>query len=157
MTLVHFGESPAVEPGTIIMWSGALADIPAGWVICDGNNGTPNLLDRFAKQVPDGVTDPGATGGAVSQSMSSAQMPAHNHTGYTGSQGDHVHNYYGTNNYAIFYGDGSGDSNGDIDQSMTADGSHTHNLSSSTSDATGSGSTWENRPAYYEVAFIMKT
>ena len=32
--------------GAIIMFDGQ-ADIPKGWAICDGQNGTPNLVDRF--------------------------------------------------------------------------------------------------------------
>ncbi len=31
----------------IVLWSGAVVDIPAGWALCDGNNGTPDLRDRF--------------------------------------------------------------------------------------------------------------
>lgn len=31
----------------ICLWSGAIVDIPAGWVICDGNNDTPDLRDAF--------------------------------------------------------------------------------------------------------------
>lgn len=31
----------------ICLWSGAVVDIPAGWALCDGNNGTPNLTDKF--------------------------------------------------------------------------------------------------------------
>jgi hypothetical protein len=36
-----------VPTGGIIMWSGAATDIPSGYVLCNGNNGTPNLLDSF--------------------------------------------------------------------------------------------------------------
>ncbi len=32
---------------TIVMWSGTIATIPDGWVLCDGNNGTPDLRDKF--------------------------------------------------------------------------------------------------------------
>lgn len=32
--------------GSIIMFNGQ-EDIPEGWVICDGSNGTPNLINRF--------------------------------------------------------------------------------------------------------------
>lgn len=42
--------APAANPvpsGSIIMWSGSIAAIPSGYVICDGNNGTPDLRDRF--------------------------------------------------------------------------------------------------------------
>lgn len=35
--------------GTIIMWYGSVDKIPPGWAICDGNNNTPNLIDRFIK------------------------------------------------------------------------------------------------------------
>lgn len=30
-----------------MLWSGAIGDIPAGWVLCDGNNSTPDLRNRF--------------------------------------------------------------------------------------------------------------
>lgn len=33
--------------GGIIMWSGSIATIPAGYSLCDGNNGTPDLRDKF--------------------------------------------------------------------------------------------------------------
>jgi len=36
-----------VPPGGIIIWAGFIPAIPAGFVICDGNNGTPDLRDRF--------------------------------------------------------------------------------------------------------------
>jgi hypothetical protein len=31
----------------IVIWSGAIVDIPTGWALCDGNNGTPNLVGKF--------------------------------------------------------------------------------------------------------------
>lgn len=33
--------------GMIIMWSGAANQIPSGWALCNGQNGTPPLQDRF--------------------------------------------------------------------------------------------------------------
>jgi len=36
-----------VPMGGIILWSGALIDIPAGWSLCDGSNGTPDLSGKF--------------------------------------------------------------------------------------------------------------
>lgn len=33
--------------GAIVMWSGAASAIPSGFVLCNGSNGTPNLVDRF--------------------------------------------------------------------------------------------------------------
>lgn len=32
--------------GTILPYIGSLADIPNGWHLCDGTDGTPNLLDN---------------------------------------------------------------------------------------------------------------
>ncbi len=34
-------------PGMIAPWSGAIVDIPSDWSLCDGNNGTPDLRNRF--------------------------------------------------------------------------------------------------------------
>ena len=31
----------------IILWSGSADNIPDGWALCDGNNGTPDLTDKF--------------------------------------------------------------------------------------------------------------
>lgn len=36
-----------VPPGGILIWSGTLVTIPPGFVLCDGNNGTPDLRARF--------------------------------------------------------------------------------------------------------------
>jgi hypothetical protein len=33
--------------GLICLWHGAIVDIPAGWHLCDGTVGTPDLRDRF--------------------------------------------------------------------------------------------------------------
>lgn len=33
--------------GIIVLWSGAVVNIPSGWKLCDGNNYTPDLRDKF--------------------------------------------------------------------------------------------------------------
>lgn len=50
--------------GTIMPWSGAIVDIPSGWFLCDGNNGTPDLRNRFLVGAG-GTYAPGATGGSA--------------------------------------------------------------------------------------------
>lgn len=50
--------SNIVPSGAIMMWSGSSAAIPDGFVLCNGNNGTPNLVDKFIV----GGTTSGATG-----------------------------------------------------------------------------------------------
>lgn len=47
----------------IVLWSGAIVDIPDGWVICDGTHGTPDLRDRFIIGAGD-TYNPDDTGGA---------------------------------------------------------------------------------------------
>lgn len=37
----------SLPAGVIVMWSGSLDAIPAGWALCDGRNGTPDLRNRF--------------------------------------------------------------------------------------------------------------
>lgn len=58
-----------VEIGSIILWSGAIVDIPAGYVICDGNNGTPDLRNRFVVGAGDTYAK-GDSGGSTSHSHS---------------------------------------------------------------------------------------
>ena len=42
-----FSSNYFYEVGTVLVYSGKIVDIPKGWALCDGNNGTPNLLDKF--------------------------------------------------------------------------------------------------------------
>ena len=51
--------------------------IPAGWALCDGTNGTPDLRSRFVKGAAAGL-DPGATGGAATHAH--ADHASHTHT-----------------------------------------------------------------------------
>lgn len=81
-----------IPSGVILMWSGTLATIPTGWALCDGSNGTPNLLDRFVLGVGDTTTNPGEAGGSHSRTLTVAQLPSHSHAGTTGNQSsDHTH------------------------------------------------------------------
>ncbi|MBD2811141.1 tail fiber protein [Xenorhabdus sp. Vera] len=42
---VTIDPNKVLPKGMIVMFSGSA--IPQGWALCDGNNGTPNLIDRF--------------------------------------------------------------------------------------------------------------
>lgn len=89
--------TPYVVPsGFIGMWSGSAASIPAGWRLCDGTGGTPNLRDRFI--VGAGASySPGVTGGTVTQTpavsvaahaLTLSEIPYHDHNW---SQAPHTH------------------------------------------------------------------
>lgn len=68
--------------GTIIMYNGQ-SDIPPGWAICDGSNGTPNLIDRFIKggtsiqyKDPDGII---VENGVNKFKIEEKHLPYHKH------------------------------------------------------------------------------
>lgn len=52
----------SLPTGIITLWVGAIVDIPEGWALCDGNNGTPDLRNRFIVGAGD-TYDPGDNGG----------------------------------------------------------------------------------------------
>ncbi len=152
------GNTPS---GLISMWSGPINTIPGGWALCDGSQGTPDLRNRFILSVQSSVENPGATGGTHDQTLTVANLPAHDHSiGHTHNLTDpgHTHN-------VLSYGSGSGSN------ALTNTAFNTGMVSSATSSAvtgatvnafsgnsglTGGGTTFDNRPAFYKLAFIMK-
>jgi microcystin-dependent protein len=147
--------------GVILLWSGSIATIPTGWVLCDGTNSTPDLRDRFvvgADADSGGDYAPNATGGAASVTLTTSQIPAHSHTATsTSSVSDpgHAHSYTGSSPSG-----GTGDSSRQAEPTGKTTGSATTGISVSTSTSisnTGGGGSHENRPPYYALAYIMKT
>ena len=160
--------------GMIILWYGNTGNIPSGFVLCDGNNGTPNLTDRFV--VGAGAAySPGATGGSSTVTLTTAQIPSHFHSislsGTTSTKsltGDmtKISECYNVAGGAtgVFTKKGTGNSpvTGSSSTSPTAgvdfDASHDHTFSASgNSGSKGSGSSHENRPPYHALCYIMKT
>ncbi len=112
----------AFPAGVIVMWSGTIGTIPPGWKICDGTNGTPNLLAKFIKGVATAATNPGATGGAASVSYTpTGTIGAPSATIATGSSG-----------------------------AVKPTATHNHLFA-------GDAATIATEPAYFALAFIMKT
>jgi hypothetical protein len=144
----------AILTGMIVMWSGSVATIPSGYVLCDGNNSTPDLTDKFIMGA--GSTyNPDDTGGSAD-----AIVPAHTHTGTTDSAGNHNHSLP---HYLVQAVSGTGDIDRDNEyqqwkalsgQSTGSNGNHTHTF---TTNETGESVTGKNIPPYFALAFIMKT
>jgi len=135
-----------VPRGVIVMWRGTIDSIPSGWHLCDGTNGTPNLLDKFILGVASGAENPGETGGSHNRTLTEANLPAHTH----GEAGNHYHTfgiYYGGTVSVDAYAHAAGSLYGMSNTS--AAGAHTH-------ASVGSGTAFDNRPAYYKLAYIMK-
>ncbi len=142
-----FGTIPL---GGIILWSGALNQVPAGWALCNGGTvsgrTTPDLRNRFV--VGAGAAyNPGSTGGADSVALTVNQMPSHAHS-Y--QDGFFIENY-GSNAYPeTFVGNnlqGSGDTDGDNRYIWYRD---------MTTFSNGGNQAHENRPPYYALAYIMR-
>jgi len=67
-----------VPPGVITMWSGAISDIPEGWSLCDGTDGTPDLQDRFVTGAGDQYAV-GDTGGEDEHQLTESELASHDH------------------------------------------------------------------------------
>ena len=78
----NFVGNGTIPVGGIIMWSGAINNIPAGWALCNGgtSNGlvTPNLVDRFVIGAGN-IYAVGGIGGATNTTLNMNQIPAHTH------------------------------------------------------------------------------
>jgi len=150
------GDNPFVPSGVIVMWSGTIATVPSGWYLCDGQNGTPNLLDRFIVGAGN-VYNMNDTGGS-----SDAIVVSHTHTGSTASGGAHSHSWSGSrqqagvddgnNQYQFSKGDNGGADT--VIEYTTTHAGHVHAMSL---DNTGVSGTNANLPPYFALAYIMKS
>ena len=138
--------------GTIVLWSGSIGSIPAGWVLCNGNNGTPDLRNRFV--VGAGSTySVDASGGSAD-----AIVVSHTHTATSTSvvtDPGHNHDFNILNTIA----------NGNNPYTATGSQVGTGTVTTETTGITvattiasaGTSGTNANLPPYYALCYIMKT
>jgi hypothetical protein len=120
-----------ISSGMIVLWSGSIATIPSGFVLCNGSSSTPDLRGKFVigAQADSGATyDVGDTGGATTATLTTNELPAHTHNVSAG----------GVN----------------VGGSYTARGDGGINVASSSA---GSGASFSILNPYYALAYIMKT
>ena len=120
----------AFVTGMIVAWSGATNAIPTGFVICDGNNNTPDLRDKFIIGAGNNynVDDTGGSKDAV--------VVDHKHT--TNIDGGHV--IPGNGGSTFPYG-----------------GAGTYSSTVFNMNNEGVSGTDKNLPPYHALCYIMKT
>lgn len=130
----------SVPQGSIIPWYGSIGNIPNGFALCDGTNGTPDLRDRFLVGAGYSYTL-GNTGGENSHQLTVAEMPSHQHDS---GWGEHTNlgSLFGFSDYLAGSRWGSGKSDRDNTGLLTS--------------STGGNQPHENRPPYYALYYIMK-
>ncbi len=75
--------SHRIRKGMIIFWPFAIADIPSGWVICNGTLGTPDMRNLFPVGAGDTYNPDDTTGTAIHRHTS--DFDAHSHSMESGS------------------------------------------------------------------------
>jgi hypothetical protein len=145
---VQLSATAAIPVGGIILWSGSVATIPAGWLLCNGAYSTPNLADRFI--IGAGNTyAPDAAGGSAD-----LVVPSHTHTTTVIDSG-HSHTV-NLNNVGIIGstsppppGGAGGNINWNTGTAFTG--------ISVTNAVTGVSPVNANLPPYYALCYIIKT
>jgi hypothetical protein len=147
------GTIPAVASvlptGMILLWSGSIGSIPAGFLLCDGNNSTPDLRNRFVIGAGStySVNQTGGSADAIVVShthTATVTDPGHTHTVVVGNQG--------TQNGSIS-GGGSQPAVGGATLT-TASNTTGITVANATSGTSGTGA---NLPPYYALCYIMKS
>ena len=151
VTTAKLASASALVPiGAILMWSGST--IPSGYALCNGENGTPDLRDRFI--VGSGTSyNIGNTGGANTVTLTDSQMPYHTHT-----DSGHTHPFTGAQHPS---GNGPEQNQSGSPEDRTnfnyprSTGTGYANLSYA-GGLNGVTQAHENRPPYFALAFIMR-
>lgn len=158
---------------SIIMWGGPVDQVPDGWHICDGTNGTPNLRDRFivgagnkyklsdvggeenvtlTKSNLPNYKLPASASGNTSDSASLrgtfiCSLRQQNHRSGIVVSGE---NYHGA--------DWSSGNAADHTVKYTIDATHSHSITGINVNVSsdGGGKAHENRPPFYSLYYIMK-
>jgi microcystin-dependent protein len=154
--IVTGGSGTTFVTGMIIMWSGASSAIPTGWRLCDGTNGTPNLTNRFVVGAG-GAYAVGSNGGSATKTLSVAEMPTHSHT-----INDSGHTHGNKGYWSVQSGVGGGaQAVANNTFSDYTDPGNTNILFSETTGITvnnaGSSNSFDMRPPFYALCYIMKT
>lgn len=123
--------------GCILIYKGAVDAIPNGFKLCNGENGTPDLRDKFVLGAGNKYAV-GSTGGTEEEKLETTHLPKHKHAVPFTAIGSNA------------YGGGSSVGGRSYDS-----GSQPAFSNSLTSEA-GGDQPHNNMPPYFALAYIMK-
>jgi hypothetical protein len=162
--LVKLSSDDTTPRGVILMWSGSVNDIPEGYVICDGNNGTPNLVDRFIKATTGNTGPIDNTDTEVENSvrtnkikLSMNHLPKHTHS-LSGVAIEMAPTDDVTVNSGASISYMAGSESATLTNVSVGSESHSHNISSGavTGDGDFPNNSFNIEPQAYALIFIMK-
>ena len=140
--------------GIIAMWSGLISNIPTGWNLCNGSNGTPDLRNKFIIGATlDDTTAKTSITGSNTQTGGSKDAVAISHT-HTVTDPGHTHfisegirppGGYGAGGTIQLYA------------SVSTSATTNSNTTGISIDSAGESGTNKNLPPYLSVYFIIKT
>ena len=145
-TTFNVTNAGVIPSGGIIMWSGAANAIPTGYVLCDGQNSTPDLRNRFVIGAGDTFAVD-ATGGSAN-----AVVVEHTHTL---TDPGHSHSYSRAESIV----QGSAETSSQQQKHNIDYGTNTtqSQFTGISVDSQGESGTDKNLPPYYALCYIMKT
>ena len=114
----------AVPSGGIILWSGSVANIPSGWYLCNGSNGTPDLRNRFVI---------GAHSDSANSNWPNFQ-PGHTGGSNVSSLPSHTHSFSSTHSHTF-----SSSTSSDTHNHGITDPGHSHTMSANWHNSVNSG------------------
>lgn len=129
------GSFNLLPKGIIVAWNGTTA--PVGWALCNGQNGTPDLRDKFIMGM--GTNAYKSIGGNSTVTLTANNLPPHNHPMLVDVSGGWANSAAKTNKKPI----GSGESK-------------SSNVTWATESNPTSNSPINILPPYYVLAYIMK-
>lgn len=162
--------------GFVEMWVGELANLPPGYVLCDGQNGTVDMRDRMPLGAG-GKWEVGDSGGEAEVTLTVEQMPTHDHPASSGDAGSHSHSAssgnagghrhtYVTSSDSGWAGNArEGGTAARRDNNTSLEGSHNHPISISTAPNhthpvtvgnRGGGEAHNNMPPWRALWFVQR-
>lgn len=150
---------PDLPVGSIIPWYGNISDMPEGFALCDGKNGTPDLRDKFITGAGK-LYKLGETGGENEVLLEAEQTASHyhyfgwnssNNTGYFLSYGNSKSPQFPKLPSLVHAQKWNGSNGGNWSTTRTGE-----NLATSLGVGVDAAKPHENRPPFYALYYIMR-